>query len=96
MPQNKRTQMSEQTIGFMPGNMRQLAEKAGILAGDKSDRISARVNHQLLENAKRRTGITATTELVEFALASIALEDAFADTFMKARGSVDPDIDLGL
>lgn len=71
------------------------AEKTGLIAGDKNDRISARVNHKLLEQAKRRTGIKSSTALVEFALASIALEDPFPEVFKKIKGTVDPDIKLG-
>lgn len=70
------------------------AESSGLL-GEKNDRISGRVNHALIEQAKRRTGIQTDTDLIEFALASIALEDNFAETFKKSRGKVDPDLKLG-
>lgn len=70
------------------------AESSGLL-GEKDDRISGRVSHELIEQAKKRTGIEANTDLIEFALANLALEDNFADTFRKTRGKVDPDIKLG-
>jgi hypothetical protein len=70
------------------------AERSGLL-GEKSCRISGRVSRALLEQAKRRTGIESDTELIEFALASVALEDDFPEAFKAARGKVDPDLELG-
>ena len=48
----------------------------------------------LIEQAKRRTGIESDTDLIEFALANIALEDDFAEAFKASRGKVDPDLKL--
>lgn len=70
------------------------AQRCGLLE-DKSSRISGRVSAALIEEAKRRTGITSDTDLIEFALASLALEDNFAEAFKAARGTVDPDLKLG-
>jgi hypothetical protein len=70
------------------------AEQSGLLGG-KSGRIGGRVNPALVEQAKRQTGIETDTDLIEFALASIALEDNFAETFKESRGRVDPDLKLG-
>ena len=70
------------------------AERAGLLK-DKSSRIAGRVSRALIEQAKRRTGIESDTDLIEFALASIALEDNFAEVFKASRGKVDPDLKLG-
>jgi hypothetical protein len=53
------------------------------------------VSPALVERAKARTGIEADTDLIEFALANIALEDKFADSFKAARGTVDADLNLG-
>lgn len=68
------------------------AQRSGLL--EKSGRIGGRVSEALVAKAKARTGITADTDLIEFALANIALEDRFAEAFMAARGAVDPDLDL--
>jgi hypothetical protein len=70
------------------------AERSGLLK-DKSSRIAGRVSPALLAQAKRRTGIDSDTDLIEFALASVALEDNFAEAFKAARGKVDPDLKLG-
>lgn len=69
------------------------AQRSGLLL-EKSGRIGGRVSQALVDKAKARTGITTDTDLIEFALANIALEDKFADAFRAARGAVDPDLDL--
>ncbi len=70
------------------------AERSGLLTR-KSGRIGGRVSLALVEQAKNQTGIKADTDLIEFALASVALEDKFAEAFRKSRGKVDPSIKLG-
>ena len=70
------------------------AEQLGLL-GAKSARIAGRVSRELVELAKRRTGIAADTDLIEFALASVALNDHFGATFLRRKGSVDPALKLG-
>jgi hypothetical protein len=72
----------------------QAAEQSGLL-GEKSGRIGGRVSAALLKQAKRRTGIETDTDLIEFALATVALEDNFAETFKASRGKVDPELKLG-
>ena len=49
----------------------------------------------LVEQAKARTGIETDTDLIAFALASIALEDKFAESFKAVRGKVESDLKLG-
>src|SRR5262245_24829055 len=70
------------------------AERSGLLK-DKNSRIAGRVSAALIEQAKRRTGIESDTDLIEFALASVALEDDFSEAFKAAHGKVDPDLKLG-
>ena len=70
------------------------AQRSGLLE-EKSGRIGGRVSPVLVERAKARTGIEADTDLIEFALANIALEDKFAESFKAARGTVDADLNLG-
>jgi hypothetical protein len=41
------------------------------------------------------TGIVTDSDLIEFALASVALEDNFAESFKESRGKVDPALKLG-
>jgi hypothetical protein len=56
----------------------QAAEQSGLL-GDKGGRIGVRVSQALVKQAKRQTGIETDTD--EFALATVALEDNFAEAF---------------
>lgn len=70
------------------------AEHSGLL-GEKSARIGGRISPELLKKAKKKTGIRTDTELIEFALANVALDDNFGQTFEKLRGTVDPTLKLG-
>lgn len=69
------------------------AEKVGLLR-DKKGRIAGRISLDLVRQAKARTGIESDTELLAFALASVALEDAFPAAFERLAGTVDAAIDL--
>ncbi len=72
----------------------QAAEQSGLLS-EKSGRIGGRVSPALVRQAKRQTGIETDTDLIEFALATVALEDNFAETFKESRGKVDAELKLG-
>jgi hypothetical protein len=70
------------------------AERSGLLS-EKSGRIGGRVSPALVKQAKRQTGIQTDTDLIEFALATVALEDNFAEAFKESRGKVDSKMKLG-
>jgi hypothetical protein len=72
----------------------QAAEQSGLLR-EKSGRIGGRVSSALVRQAKRQTGIETDTDLIEFALATVALEDNFAEVFKESRGKVGPELKLG-
>jgi hypothetical protein len=72
----------------------QAAEQSGLLR-EKSGRIGGRVSPALVKQAKRQTGIETDTDLIEFALATVALEDNFAEVFKESRGKVDSELKLG-
>ena len=65
------------------------------LMGTEVHQVGARLPTKLLEQAKKRTGIVSTTDLMAFALANVAVEDNFAKAFVAARGKIDPDLDIG-
>jgi hypothetical protein len=73
-----------------------VVERQGLLGPglEKDTRIGGRVTHQLLEAAKARCGITSNTELLEYALAKVALEDDFGEFLVSRKGTVDSDLDL--
>jgi hypothetical protein len=62
------------------------ADRSGLLR-EKSSRIGGRISPALVRQAKARTGIETDTDLIEFALANVALEDKFAETFRAVRGT---------
>lgn len=70
------------------------AAHSGLL-GEKSKRIGGRISPALLEQAKKHTGIVTDTDLIEYALANLALDDDFGSTFRETHGTIDPDLKLG-
>ena len=82
------------TRGTMVEAVMAAAERSGLLH-EKGGRIGGRVSPALVRQAKAQTGIQTDTDLIEFALASVALEDRFAESFKAVRGTVDPDLKLG-
>ncbi|MBV8685796.1 MAG: hypothetical protein JOZ90_08950 [Alphaproteobacteria bacterium] len=69
------------------------AAAAGLTAGLKEKRISVRAHRALFEAAAERSGLEGS-ELLEYALAKVALEDDFADKLLALKGSVSREIDL--
>ncbi len=69
------------------------AAKQGLLA-EKSSRISCRISPLMVEQAKKQTGIERDSDLIEFALAMVALKDDFPEVSRRSRGKVDPDLKL--
>jgi len=71
------------------------ASDAGLLAGGRSA-IGARVPRHLIDAARARTGLTSTTEILEYALAKVALEDDFGAALVARKGRTPRDLDLEL
>ena len=71
------------------------AKAAGLLSGANS-RLSARVPRELIDRARIRSGIASTTDLVEYALAKVALEDDFGARLAGRKGSLPADIAIGV
>lgn len=70
------------------------AEHAGLLTGQKSERIGGRVPGKLLSAAMEKSGIHSQTELLEYALSKVALEDDYGQKLLALKGSIPADIDL--
>lgn len=71
------------------------AAEAQSLLREKTSRIAGRIIPALIAQAKKITGIESDTELSEFAIANLALEDPFIKVFKETRGTVDPGLKLG-
>lgn len=69
------------------------ARQLGLLGGENG-RIGGRVRRELVAAAKRRSGIASDTELIEYALAKVALEDDFGARLLGRKGRVAKDVDL--
>jgi hypothetical protein len=69
------------------------AQLAGLMAGKKEKRVSGRAHEQLFRAAAERSGLDGS-ELIEYALAKVALEDDFAERLLGMTGTVGRDIDL--
>lgn len=69
------------------------ATAAGLLAGTRKP-VGVRLPEGLIAAARARSGTKSLTELVEYALAKVALEDDFGPRLLARRGSISPDIDL--
>jgi hypothetical protein len=69
------------------------AAAAGLTAGSKGKRVSGRAHERLFEAAAERSGLEGS-ELIEYALAKVALEDEFAAKLLGREGSVSRDLDL--
>lgn len=80
----------------MPSRVRltlETAQAEGLRNGAKDKRISGRVQARLHSAAEARTGLKGN-DLLEYALAKVALEDDFAATLLALEGSVDKNLDL--
>jgi len=71
-----------------------IAEQEGLLRGERTQVIRGRMPEALVTRAKKRTGINSDTDLIEVALANIAVEDDYADWLLSRRGAVSHEADL--
>src|SRR6516225_2032339 len=66
-------------------------KRLGLLEGPRN-RIAGRIRGQLIKAAKARSGIRSDTQLLEYALAQVALEDNFWQKLAALEGTVPRDI----
>ncbi len=71
-----------------------IAEEEGLLQGERTQVVRGRMPEALVARAKKRTGINSDTDLIEVALANIAVEDDYADWLLSRRGTVSREADL--
>jgi hypothetical protein len=71
-----------------------LAKERGLLAGPKTFVLRGRMSPELVAEAKKSSGITSDSRLLEAALANIAVQDNYWEWLNSRRGSIDPGIDL--
>ena len=71
------------------------AHAAGLLGVTKNARIAGRVSSTLLAAARQRAGTDSDSEVIEIALATLALEDDFGPKLVRQKGTIPSDLDLG-
>jgi hypothetical protein len=71
-----------------------MAEREGLLTGGRTQIVRGRMPEALVSQAKKRTGIKSDTDLIEIALANIAVGDDYADWLLSRQGTIDPEVDL--
>ncbi|MGH8209977.1 MAG: hypothetical protein ACREU6_10355 [Steroidobacteraceae bacterium] len=72
------------------------ARAAGLLGVAKDARVAGRVSSELVAAAKRRAGLSSDTDVIEIALARLALEDDFGAKLVRNKGSVPRELDIEL
>lgn len=70
------------------------AAASGLIHGKKGKQLSGRVHETLFEAAAAKSGLRGT-ELIDYALAKVALEDDFSERLLALKGSIPKDVDLG-
>jgi|HubBroStandDraft_1064217.scaffolds.fasta_scaffold367291_3 hypothetical protein len=87
-----------------PGNKLAAAQAAeamhrlaasGVLTG-RADKVSARLDHGLLQAAARKIGSTNTTEVVQAALAAFVAPDPFVEWLLSDKDRLPADFELAI
>jgi hypothetical protein len=71
-----------------------VADQAGLLKGSRTKIVRGRMPEALVNKAKARTGIKKDTDLLEVALANLAVADDFPEWLLSQKGTVNKDLDL--
>jgi hypothetical protein len=71
-----------------------IAQEAGLLSGAKTEVVRGRMPKALVQKAKATSGARSDTELIEMALANLAVADEYPDWLLSQRGTVEKEIDL--
>jgi len=71
-------------------------QRAGALTGVRSRKLSTRVDPGLIDAARRRTGLSRDSDLINAALAVIAAGDDFGLWLVRQAGRLPEDFELAL
>jgi len=72
------------------------ARAAGLMGDAKDARVAGRISSELVAAAKKRAGLSSDTDVIEIALARLALEDDFGAKLVRNKGAVPRDLDIEL
>jgi hypothetical protein len=71
-----------------------IASETGLLRGAKTEVVRGRMPKALVQKAKATSGARSDTELIEMALANLAVADQYPDWLLSQRGTVGKEVDL--
>jgi hypothetical protein len=71
-----------------------IAEESGLFRGTRTKVVRGRMPEALVNKAKARTGIKSDTDLLEVALANLAVADDYPEWLLSHRGRIGQDVDL--
>jgi hypothetical protein len=71
-----------------------IARQAGLLRGTKTEVVRGRMPEALVRKAKATSGARSDTELIEIALANLAVADQYPDWLLSQRGTVRKELEL--
>jgi hypothetical protein len=71
-----------------------IAQESGLLRGTRTRVVRGRMPEALVNKAKSRTGITSDTDLLEVALANLAVADDYPEWLLSRRGRIGQDVDI--
>jgi hypothetical protein len=70
------------------------ARSEGLLSGARNVSLQGRMPEKLVERARARAGVKTDTQLIEVALANLAVADEYTTWLLSKRGSIGKDVDL--
>ncbi len=71
-----------------------IARETGLLKGGRTKLVRGRMPNALVAKAKARSGVQSDTELIQVALANLAVADEYPTWLLAQRGKVSKDLDL--
>jgi len=71
-----------------------IARQTGLLRGPRTKIVRGRMPNALVQKAKVSSGVHSDTELIEVALANLAVADEYPSWLLSQRGTVSKDTDL--
>jgi len=86
--------MDQQKETLRSGRLRDvmaLAEARGLLGGTRTTIVRGRVPEALVNEARAKTGIQSETELIEVALANLAVADDYPEWLLSQRSFRQPE-----
>jgi hypothetical protein len=90
----KKTMKAEKQVTRRFADALTIARETGLLKGSRTKLVRGRMPDALVAKAKARSGVQSDTELIEVALANLAVADEYAGWLLAQRGKVSKDVDL--